>query len=150
MLEDFVKQFSKTPIRYEKTNDSFFLANTRLEKHRIPDKTPLILGCYLGKIRNNRFLPSFNLLDILSDFTKEKIVVNTRGEIDFLYGKHIRKRHVLSVKGSKDNNTLKLVQNRHDENLGYGHFIGISDDRAQVLRHILDRGIFIKRDKYQK
>jgi len=150
MLEDFVKQFSRTPIQYKKINDSFFLVNNRLEDHRIHDKTPIILGCYLGKIKKNTFFPSFNLLDILSDFTKEKIVVNTRGEIDFLYGKHIRKRHVLSIKGSKDKQTLKLVQNCHDENLGYGLFIGLSDDRAQVLRHILDRGVFIKRDKYQR
>jgi ribosome biogenesis protein Nip4 len=150
MLEDFVKQFSRTPIQNKKINDSFFLVNNRLEDHSIPDKTPFILGCYLGKIKKNTFFPSFNLLDILSDFTKEKIIVNTRGEIDFLYGKHLRKRHIHSIQGSHKKNTLKLVQNRYDENLGYGLFIGISDDRAQVLRHFLDRGVFIKRDKYQK
>ena len=150
MLEAFVRQFSSTPIRYKKINNSFFLYNTHLEEISLADKDPFLFGCYLGEIKKGQFSPSFNLLDILSNFSDEKIMVNDHGEIDFVYGKHLRKRHIHSIHGLQKKNTLKLVQNINDENLGYGLFIGVSDDRAQVLRHILDRGVFIKRDKYQK
>jgi ribosome biogenesis protein Nip4 len=150
MLEEFIRQFSSTPIQYKKIGDSYFLENHRLEEMSLPDTDPFLFGCYLGKIKKGQYFPSFNLLDILSDLTNEKIIVNDHGEIDFLYGKHLRKRHIHTINGLMKENTLKLVQNIHDENLGYGMFIGISDDRAQVLRHILDRGVFIKRDKYQQ
>ena len=150
MLKRFIQQFSKTTIPSIKIGDAFFLKNDRLEEICLPKIDPVLFGCYLGKNKNKEFHPSFNLLEILSDFTNEKIIVNDRGEIDFLYGKHLRKRHVISIKGSQKKNKLKLVQNQLDENLGYGLFIGISKDRAQILKHIIDRGVFIKRDKQQK
>lgn len=149
MLDDFITQFSSTQIQWKKIGDSFFLDNPQLEKNRLVQKKPAIFGYYLGKMKDGQFVPSFNLLDLLSELTDEKIMVNDRGEVDFLYGKHLRKRHIVSIGGSQQKNTMKLVQNIYDENLGYGLFIGISSERAQVLRHILDRGVFIKRDKYQ-
>jgi ribosome biogenesis protein Nip4 len=149
MLDDFIDQFSSKGIPWKRIGDSFFLDNPQLETFCLPSIKPTLFGCYLGTIKNNQFAPSFVLLDLISEFTDEKIMVNDRGEIDFLYGKHLRKRHILSIKGSQQKNTMKLVQNIHDENLGYGLFIGVSSKRAQVLRHILDRGVFIKRDKLQ-
>ncbi|MHA2431196.1 MAG: hypothetical protein ACXACC_09245 [Promethearchaeota archaeon] len=150
MLEDFIQQFSKISIPYKQIGNRFYLKNKRLDKIRLPMLDPNLFGCYLGEIKNKSFHPSFNLLDLLSDYSEEKIHVNDHGEIDFLYGKHIRKKHIISIKGSTKKNRLKLVQNKHDENLGYGMFIGISENKAQILKHILDRGVFIKRDKQQK
>ena len=149
MLEDFTKQFTTKPIPYIKIENRYYLKNKQLDKISFSNITPAIFGCYLGMIKGNTFHPSFGLLDLLSEISKQKIIVNDRGEIDFLYGKHIRKKHVIEIKGSKEKRILKLVQNEHDENLGYGKFIGISENKAQLMRHIFDRGIFIKRDKNQ-
>lgn len=150
MLEDFTKQFTTKLIPFKKIENRFYLMNKRLDKLCFSNIDPDLFGCYLGKIKGDTFHPSFNLLDILSEISNQKIIVNERGEIDFLYGKHLRKKHVIDIKGSREKGILKLVQNEHNENLGYGKFIGITEKKAQILRHRLDRGIFIKRDKNMK
>ena len=149
MLEEFTKKFTTKHIPYIQIENRFYLKNKQLDMIIFSNLTPALFGCYLGKIKGNTFHPSFGLLDILSEISKQKIIVNDRGEIDFLYGKHIRKKHVIEIKGLKEKGILKLVQNEQDENLGYGKFIGVSENKAQLMRHILDRGIFIKRDKNQ-
>jgi ribosome biogenesis protein Nip4 len=147
MLEDFINQFTQTPLFYKKINNRYFLENKRLIKLEISELNPELFGCFLGEIKNATFYPSFNLLDILAENSKEKVFVNDIGEIDFLYGKHLRKRHVTKILGSRQKNVLKLVQNEYDENIGYGVFTGFSKNKKQILRHILDRGFFIKIDK---
>ena len=149
MLDDFIKQFTTKTISYIKIENRFYLKNKQLDMISFSNLTPALFGCYLGKVKGNTFHPSFGLLDLLSEISKQKIILNDRGEIDFLYGKHIRKKHVIEIKGSKEKGILKLVQNEQDENLGYEKFIGVSENKAQLMRHILDRGIFIKRDKNQ-
>ena len=50
------------------------------------------------------------------------------------------------MEGEKKIGFLKLVQNEHDENLGYGKYVG-EEGKIQVMKHRMDRGIFLKRDK---
>jgi len=45
---------------------------------------------------------------------------------------------------------VKLVQNKYDENIGYGIFLGDQLESSKILSHRIDRGIFIKRDKQLK
>lgn len=146
MLEDFIKQFTQSTIAYIHINDKYYLKNERLQSFCLPEVTPDLFGLYLGKKKKNTFFPSFNLLDVIAQVSDEIIIVNQWGEIDFLYGKNLRKRHISEMKGSKQKGCLKLVQNQKNETLGYGKFIGYSDKKTKVLDHYLDRGIFIKRD----
>ena len=149
MLKKFVKQFTDHPIRYIKINNTYFLENPQLTTFTL-SQDPLLIGLYLGKENKQTFVPSFNLLDLIATHSKEKIFVNDFGELDFLYGKHLRKRHVTSIQGSLKPGTVKLVQNKYDENLGYGIYLGEQKNTVKILTHVLDRGIFIKRDKRLK
>ena len=145
MLDGFVKKFTDQEIKFVKIGKRFFLENKKLEKERLNVKEKYF-GLFLGQEENEKFVPSFVLLEILSKISNEKIFVKDIGEIDFLYGKHLRVRHVLRIEGEKKIGFLKLVQNENDENLGYGKFVG-EEGKIQVLKHRMDRGIFLKRDK---
>jgi len=147
MLEEFIKQFTTKTIEYIQIDEKFYKKNNQLKSLKIPDRTPVLFGLFLGEIKKNTFYPSFNLLDLIAQDTDEIIIVNTWGEMDFLYGKYLRKRHIISIKGSQDKGGLKLIKNQMGETLGYGRFLGISDIKVKVANHILDRGVFLKRDK---
>lgn len=145
MLDKFVSNFTDYKVKYVKVKDKYFLENKNLEKNRLNVKEDLF-GLYLGKEINNKFKPSFNLLDIIAKKTTEKIFVNDRGELDFLYAKDLRERHVQKIQGKNTVGQLKLVQNSFDENLGYGILVA-KKGTTKVLKHMSDLGVFIKRDK---
>jgi ribosome biogenesis protein Nip4 len=146
MFKQFIHQFISTEISYVQIGDKYFLKNPELASYRLPQNEQYF-GIYLGEIRKNTFYPAVGLLDLLAQISNEKVVVNHHGELDFLYGKHLRKRHIISLSGNTSAGSLKLVQNEHDENLGYGSMVTEKKGSQQVLRHIFDRGIFIQRDK---
>tara|TARA_Y100000310_G_C20384871_1_gene669942 strand:+ start:103 stop:540 length:438 start_codon:yes stop_codon:yes gene_type:complete len=145
MLDTFIKKFTDKEIKFIKIGKKYFLENKKLEENRLNVKEKSF-GLLLGHEEGDKFVPSFNLLDLLSKMSNEKIFVKDIGEMDFLYGKHLRVRHVLRIEGEQKIGFLKLVQNEHDENLGYGKFVG-EEGKIQVLKHRMDRGIFLKRDK---
>lgn len=149
MLTEFVERFTDHPIDYVKKHEQYFLKDTSLEHYLLPQEA-ILIGLYLGKQQGKQFIPSFNLLGVLAEYSKEKVFVNDLGEIDFLYGKHLRKRHVADIRGVLEPGRFKLVQNRYDENIGYGIYLGEQRDSVKILHHVLDRGIFIKRDKQLK
>ncbi|MBL7051458.1 MAG: hypothetical protein ISS01_00035 [Nanoarchaeota archaeon] len=146
MLDTFVSKFTDKKIKFIKIGIRYFLDNKELEKNRL-DVKEKFFGLLLGHDEEvDKFTPSFGLLDLLSKMSNEKIFVKDIGEMDFLYGKHLRVRHVLRIEGEKKIGFLKLVQNEHDENIGYGKYVG-EEGKIQVLKHRMDRGIFLKRDK---
>lgn len=145
MLEKFIHQFTNKPLPSIQIGANFFLENKKLQQHRLEQKENYF-GLYLGKNIKNMFIPSFCLLDLLAQISDEKVFVNDYGELDFLYGKHLRKRHIAQIHGKKTPDCLKLVQNKYNENLGYGIYIDNLLKSQQVIRHVLDRGIFLKRD----
>ena len=149
MLEEFVKQFSTHQISYIKITEKYFLQNHHLSAFLLP-QAPTLRGLFLGKEQQHHFIPSCNLLDLIAPYTQQKIVVNELGELDFLYGRHLRTRHVITVQGSLEAGTAKLVQNKHKDILGYGIFLGQQKNTTKILTHCVDRGIFIQRDKQLK
>jgi len=149
MLTTFVERFTDHPVDYVKKQEQYFLKDTSLE-HYLLSQEAILIGLYLGKQQGKQFIPSFNLLDIIAPYSEEKVFVNDLGEIDFLYGKHLRKRHIIEIKGILETGRYKLVQNKYDENIGYGIYLGEQKDSVKILHHVLDRGIFIKRDKQLK
>ncbi|MEM0466837.1 MAG: hypothetical protein QXX20_04490 [Candidatus Thermoplasmatota archaeon] len=132
---------------YIQRGHQYFLANKYLENYRLPHPEN-VFGVYLGREKNNEFFPSFALLGILAQISCEKVIVSELGELDFLYGKNLKQKHIIKILGKKEDGCLKLVQNIHDENLGYGKLIQDSKSHSQVLKHILDRGIFLKLDRH--
>ena len=146
---DFVSKFTNKEIKFYKLNNKYFLASPELDKCRLEQKEQFF-GLYLGEDINDQFVPAFGLLDWLSKYSNEKVFVKDIGEMDFLYGKSLRSRHILRVQGEKIIGFLKLIQNEYDENLGYGKIIGDFTKTEQVIKPKLDRGIFLKREKKDK
>lgn len=143
---DFVSKFTSKELRFYKLNNKYFLANPELEKQKLEQKEQLF-GLFLGEDIDNQFVPAFGLLDWLSKNSNEKVFVKDIGEMDFLYGKPLRSRHILKVEGGITIGFFKLVQNEHDENLGYGKIVGDFNKTEQVIKPKLDRGVFLKREK---
>jgi ribosome biogenesis protein Nip4 len=145
---DFVAKFTDKKIKIVKIGTKFFLENKQLAKHKL-DAKEKIFGLYLGE-QKDTFVPSFGLLNWLAEHSEEKVFVKDIGEIDFLYGKNLRARHVARVEGSTKIGFLKLIQNEHDENLGYGKIVGEFGKTNQVVKHRMDRGHFLAREKVNK
>tara|TARA_Y100000310_G_C20509718_1_gene728208 strand:- start:352 stop:810 length:459 start_codon:yes stop_codon:yes gene_type:complete len=142
---DFVKKFTDKEIKSIKIGKKYFLENKKLEENRL-DVKEKYFGLFLGEDVDDQFVPSLALLENLAKISKEKIFVKDIGEMDFLYGKNLRQRHVLRVEGETKKGFLKLVQNENDENLGYGKYVA-EEGKIQVLRQRMDRGLFLKREK---
>jgi ribosome biogenesis protein Nip4 len=145
MLTDFIKKFTDKKIEFEQIGQKFFLKNEKLAKYRLDTKEKYF-GLFLGEEVDEKFVPAFGLLDWLSKNTEEKVFVKDIGEMDFLYGKNLRSRHILRVEGSIKVGFLKLVQNEFDDNLGYGKIVGDFEKTNQVIKHKMDRGILLKRE----
>ncbi len=143
-LEEFVSWFTEKKINYVVVEERFFLCSKKLSDARFNCRALKVCGLLLGQMKNECFAPSFGLLDWLADRCVEKMVVNGYGEIDFLYGKHLRKRHVVSVSGLKTKDAAKLVENEHGEVLGFGFLA--AESSSKVLLNGLDRGILLKWD----
>ncbi|MEK9179478.1 MAG: hypothetical protein AAB893_03345 [Patescibacteria group bacterium] len=149
MLADFAAKFTKEEIRFKQIGKRFFMENKELEKNKLTQKEKYF-GLFLGEEVEGNFIPSFVFLEWLAKRSIEKVFVKDIGEIDFLYGKTLRARHIDHVEGESKEGFLKLVQNIHDENLGYGKVIGDFTKTGQVLKSKLDRGLFLKREKKLK
>jgi len=143
-LEQFVSWFTEKKISYVVVEQRFFLCSEKLSAARLDCAGLKVCGLLLGQMKNECFAPSFGLLDWLAECCNEKMVVNGYGEIDFLYGKHLRKRHVVSISGSKSKDAAKLVENEHGEVLGFGFLA--AESSSKVLLNGLDRGILLKWD----
>lgn len=144
---DFISKFTDKKLEFIKINNKYFLKNEELAKHRLEQKEKYF-GLFLGEDINEQFVPAFGLLDWLSENSNEKVFVKDIGEMDFLYGKPLRSRHVDHVQGGTKIGFLKLIQNVNDENLGYGKIVGDFTKTEQVIKPKLDRGLFLKREKF--
>ncbi len=146
MIKKFTKKFGNVELFYTKINNSYYLVNKDLIKlsKKIKYK-PESIGLFLGKEENGRFTPSLALLEILSKKSKDKIYVKDIGEIDFLYGKDLRERHIIKIEGEIKDGFLKFVQNEYDENLGLGK-IKIKNGKIKI-RNKIDRGDFLRRER---
>jgi len=135
----FIKKFTDEKIDYIQIKNKYYLKND-LE---LTSKKVFMPGMFLGETKEGKFLASLGLLDILSKMTKEKVFVKDIGEIDFLFGKNLRPRHIAKIEGETKQGFLKMVQNEHDENLGYGKL-----KKEWRLKNRIDRGSFIRREKH--
>lgn len=127
--------------------DRYFLLNEVLTKLTRSDF--YYAGTYLGKAKDDRFFPSFNLLAVLSRGKANKIMVDKKTAWLFICGRDIFRKGILRVEGSKRKGDHTLVLNEYGECLGFGRIIRSLDEKeAQVVvKNILDAGDFLRREK---
>jgi ribosome biogenesis protein Nip4 len=126
----------------------YFLLNENLK--RLIRRDFYYGGTYLGKVKNGKFFPSFNLLAILAKGKANKIAVDEKAAWLFTCGRDIFRKAVLVVHGSRRKGAYTLVLNEFGECLGFGNIIyslGADTKGTEVgVKHILDIGDFLRRE----
>jgi ribosome biogenesis protein Nip4 len=126
----------------------YFLLNEALQK--IVGEDFYYAGTYLGKVKNGKFFPSFNLLTMLARSEANKIVVKKKAAWLFICGRDVFRKGVVAVRGSRKKGVHTLVLNEFGECLGFGKIISSLDEAAKesevVIRNISDIGDFLRRE----
>lgn len=146
-LISFVKQFTKNEVNElnntEKIGRNYFYLSKELKELKDSIKLePHSAGLPLGQIKNNKFRPSIALLDILNNYTDQKVFVNKKGETMFLYGKDVFAENFDKCDAREG---FCLVLNDKGEVLGYGEII--TKAKNKLLLNLLDRGDFLRRER---
>lgn len=151
LMTDFIKRFGSSFHLDEKImveeGDRFFLLNTKLRE--LTTKGFFYAGTYLGKVKNDRFFPSFQVLSMMAEGKANKVTVDRKTEWLFVCGRDVFKQGITRAVGSKKKGTYTLVMNQHDECLGFGRITAGLDEteRDVVVRNISDIGDFLRREK---
>ncbi len=146
MIDDFVRKFTTHCVGYEQIGNAYYLIPKELKDIKSFTK-PVMMGLYLGEDKKDKFLPSLALLSLLAKTSTEKVYVKDIGEIDFIYGKDMRKRHIAKFEGETKIGFLKLVMNKNEECLGYGKIVGEKNSECVIVKNVLDIGDYIRREK---
>ena len=129
------------------TGGRYFLLNKSLKA--IAPRSFFYAGRYLGKVKDEKFFPSFNLLAILAEDEANKTVVNEKAAWLFICGRDIFGGGIVSVQGSRREGDFTLVCNEFGECLGFGRIVcdlGAKDARV-VVQNISDVGDFLRRER---
>ena len=129
------------------TGGRYFLLNKDLKANA--SRSFFYAGRYLGKMKDEKFFPSFNLLAILSESEANKVIANEKAAWLFICGRDIFGGGVVSVEGSRREGDFTLVLNEFGECLGFGRIVrdlGAKDARV-VLQNISDVGDFLRRER---
>ena len=151
LIKDFVSQFRAKisldeNLVVEKQN-RYFLLNHELKKLIVKDF--FYAGTYLGKAKNGRFFPSFNLLKMIAEKKANKLIVDKKTEWLFICGRDIFRKGIRKVTGSKRKGDYALILNQHSECLGFGKILSNLDEEKEgvAVKNISDLGDFLRREK---
>jgi ribosome biogenesis protein Nip4 len=107
-------------------------------------------GTYLGKVKNGKFFPSFNLLAMLAAGSANKIVVEKTAAWLFTCGRDLFRTGILAVHGSRRKGDHALVLNEFGECLGFGrivcNLVGAAKKGEVAVKNISDIGDFLRRE----
>jgi len=125
----------------------YFLLNKALLK--VAQKDFYYAGTYLGKVKNGKFFPSFNLLTMLAEGEANKIIVEKKVAWLFICGRDIFRKGILVARGSRKKGDHTLVLNEFGECLGFGRIVCSLDGAAKsevAVKNISDVGDFLRRE----
>jgi ribosome biogenesis protein Nip4 len=145
-LISFVKEFTKSEVKElnssERIGRKYFYLSKELKELKDSIKLePYSAGVFLGELKNNKFMPSIALLDILANYSDKKIIISKKGQTMFLYAKDVFPEN---FEKSKVNEGICLVLNEQNEVLGYGE---LKKGKKNILKNLLDRGDFLRRER---
>jgi len=152
-IKDFVRQFDASISLDEslivRKENRCFLVNEKLK--RLITKDFFFAGTYLGKTKNGKFFPSFNLLSMIAEKNANKMIVDKKTEWLFICGRDIFKQGIIKVMGSKRKGDYTLILNQHGECLGFGKILRSLDEEKEgvAVKNISDIGDFLRREKQQ-
>lgn len=149
-MRDFASRFGAKISLEEnlvvKKENRYFLINENLKK-TMPNSY-IYAGSFLGKTRNGKLFPGFELLRLIAEKNSNKIVVDKKSEWLFVCGRDIFKQGIVNVIGLGKKGDYTLVLNQNQECLGFG-IIMCDLERAKdgvVIKNLLDVGDFLRRE----
>jgi ribosome biogenesis protein Nip4 len=153
-ITDFAAQFgvqiALNPDLIVEKNGRYYLVNNALKPFVKPDF--FYAGAFLGKAKEGKFFPSFNLLSMLAKQDASRVVVDRKAAWLFICGRDILAPSVVRIHGSGKKNTNTLVLNEFSECLGFGRIVGKLSGEAQnqeiAVRNVSDVGDFLRRERY--
>ena len=153
LIKDFMQKLgSKISFGSENVlnkKGKLFLINKKL--HENSQSNFFYAGMYLGENKQGKFIPSFNLLFILSKQKTNKVIIDKKATWLFIYGKDIFRERILKVEGDTKKGAITLVLNNFEDCLGFGEIIFDLDKKPNkgetVVNNILDLGDFLRREK---
>lgn len=105
-------------------------------------------GSYLGKMKRQKFFPSFNLLTMLAKTEANKIFVDDKAAWLFICGRDIFSKRITAVYGSRRKGSYTLILNSFSECLGFGRIIQDLDAESEVvIQNVSDVGDFLRRER---
>ncbi|MEM3378147.1 MAG: hypothetical protein QXV09_03895 [Candidatus Bathyarchaeia archaeon] len=126
----------------------YFLLNEALCK--VARKDFYYAGTYLGKVKNGKFFPSFNLLAMLAKGDANKVIIDGQAAWLFICGRDIFRRSIIAMYGSRKKGAHTLVMNEFGECLGFGKIVCSLDETVQgdevTVKNVLDVGDFLRRE----
>jgi len=151
-IDDFANLFGTSITIDEslivKKRDGYFLLPHSLKK--LASKDFFYAGTYLGKVKNGRFFPGFDLLRMMLEKKANRVIVNKKTEWLFICGRDVFKRGIVEVTGLGKEGDHVLVLNSYGECLGFGRVVsnlGGDKDRV-VIKNISDIGDFLRREAH--
>jgi len=150
-IVDFVGHFGTNIMLDEslivKRQGLYFLLNKNLK--RLASKNFFYAGAYIGKVKDGRFFPSFNLLNFVAREKSNKVIIDKKTEWLFICGRDIFKQGIANVIGSRKKDEYTLVLNSYGECLGFGRILRNLDGKrgGPAVENILDIGDFLRREK---
>jgi ribosome biogenesis protein Nip4 len=132
-----------------KKQNRYFLLNKSLK--RLTSKDFFYAGTYLGKVKDGKFFPGFNLLSIIAHEDANKIFVDKKTEWLFICGRDIFGQGITKVAGSMKKGDHVLILNSRGECLGFGKILRNWGRKSgnPVVQNILDIGDFLRRERKQ-
>ncbi|MEM2117887.1 MAG: hypothetical protein QW386_02575 [Candidatus Bathyarchaeia archaeon] len=150
---DFVNRFGASVKLDEnlivKKENCYFLVDENLKKAVAKDF--FYAGAYLGKIKGDKFFPSFILLKMIAKEKANKIIVDKKTEWLFICGRDVFKRGIIQVSGAKRRDAYALILNQRGECLGFGKILcNLDEKKCKVaVKNVLDIGDFLRRETRQ-
>jgi ribosome biogenesis protein Nip4 len=141
-------KISLNPDLVVEKSGRFFLLNEGLLK--VARKDFYYAGTYLGKVKNGKFFPSFNLLATLAKGEANKILIEKKAAWLFICGRDIFREGILEVRGSLRKGGHTLVLNEFGECLGFGKIMSSLEETTGMtkvaVRNVSDIGDFLRRE----
>ena len=136
-MEELLKEITAENEEIVQIGRKYYLVNKKLrEQSKIMNRRPEYLGIYLGE-KKKFFQASPALVDLASKNKNNKSVITDKAEWMFLCGKDVFGENA----EGKTEGTV-FVQNKHDENLGYGTWTKTKGKR--IIKNLIDKGKYLR------
>ena len=131
----------------------FYLVKNNIFLKNLSKNSLYSANIFLGKKSKERFIPSPNLIDMISKKTKQKTSLNKKTSWLYICGRDVFKEQLdefqqnTLLKLKKKKKDYIIINNNHDEPIGYGIITGTNKD---FIKNKFDVGDLLRREMTKK